>query len=174
MHEMDDRTKQQRDRLGGRFDAEAWPVDDGGVVVKGFDFGPDDIPGYRLHRVVSPPARPGTVAARQSVWVDETKPAEEDAIVLVDVYECASNADARNVLLDLLGEIESAEVERIDGVGSVAFSPGEGSVLFVRGNLAVQVQSGGPGVASVRDNAQGFDARLRDPRSPGKSEDVGP
>ena len=78
------------------------------------------------------------------------------------------------MLLDLLGEIESADVERIDGVGSVAFSPGEGAVLFVRGNVAVQVLSGGPGAASVRDVAQGFDARLRNQRSPEKSEDDAP
>jgi hypothetical protein len=78
------------------------------------------------------------------------------------------------VLLDLLGEIESAEVERIDGVGSVAFSPGEGAVQYVRANLAVQVQSGGPGAASVRDVAQNFDARLGDRRSREQSGDEAP
>jgi hypothetical protein len=151
----------QRDVLARRFGFDAWPTGRSGARIAGIDLGGFELPGYRAHRVVSAPPPPGALAAHESVWVDAARPASDDAILLVDVYESASPEEAREVLLGLLGDIESTSVERVEGTGDVAFSPGEGAVLFVRGNVAVRVMTGGPAVESVREPAQRVDALIR-------------
>jgi hypothetical protein len=168
---MNDPSTIRRDDLAKRFGFDSWPSGQR-FNVSQFEFAEDDVPGYRLHRVVSPPTPPGVVAARESVWVDATKPAEDDAILLLDVYECASDDAARSMLLNLLGQVQSTDVKRVDGIGEVGFSPGDGAVFFVRGNLAVRVLAGGPAAEPVQDRAQTVDVaiRRRSPdQRPGKS-----
>jgi hypothetical protein len=161
-HAMNDRSIARRDDLARRFNFDSWPGEgDQAVQVSDFEFADGDVPGYRPHRVVSPPSPPGVVAVHESVWVDAEKPPSDDAILLVDVYECDSHEAATEALLSLLGQVQSTEAERVEGIGNVAFSPGEGAVLFVRGNLAVRVLAGGPAAEPVRDRARGVDEGIR-------------
>jgi hypothetical protein len=161
-HAMNDRSTARRDDLARRFGFDSWPIEgDQAVRVSGFEFSDGDVPGYRPHRVVRPPTPPGVVAVHESVWVDAEKPASDDAVLLVDVYECESHEAAKETLLNLLGQVQSTEVERLEGIGDVAFSPGEGAVFFVRGNLAVRLLAGGPAAEPVRDRARGVDEGIR-------------
>jgi hypothetical protein len=161
-HTMDDRSTARRDDLARRLGFDSWPSESGpSVQVSGFEFAEGDVPGYRPHRVVRPPTPPGVVAARESVWVDAEKPASDDAVLLVDVFECESHEAAKEALLNLFGQVQSTEAERLEDIGDVALSPGEGSVFFVRGNLAVRVLAGGPGAEPVRDLARGVDDGIR-------------
>jgi hypothetical protein len=161
-HAMNDRSTARRDDLARRFGFDSWPIDDDqSDRVSGFEFAEGDVPGYRPDSVVRPPAPPGVVAVLESVWVDAEKPASDDAVLLVDVYECESHEAANETLLNLLGEVQSTEVERLEGIGSVAFSPGDGAVFFVRGNLAVRVLAGGPAAEPVRERARGVDEGIR-------------
>lgn len=158
----DPKSTSRRDVLAERFAFDTWPAaGDERAQVAAFEFGEGDLPGYRLHRVVVAPAPPGALAAHESVWVAEGEPASDDRILLVDVYESESPEQASEVLLSLLGQVESAAVDRVDGVGAVAFSPGEGAVYFVRGNLAVRVLTGGAGIESVQEPAQRIDDGIR-------------
>jgi hypothetical protein len=158
----DPRSTSQRDVLASRFAFDTWPaVRDPAAHVSGFGFGELDLPGYRQHRVVDAPPPPGALAAHESVWVDVEKPTSDDAILLVDVYECESPEQAREVLLGLLGQIESSSVDRVEGLGEVAFSPGEGALFYVRDNLAVRVMSGGPAIESVAEPARRLDDDIR-------------
>jgi len=159
---MNDRSTARRDDLARRFGFDSWPIDDDQADrVSGFEFAEGDVPGYRTYSVVSPPNPPGVVAVHESVWVDAEKPESDDAVLLVDVYECESHEAANETLLNLLGEVQSTEVERLEGIGSVAFSPGDGAVFFVRGNLAVRVLAGGPAAEPVRERARGVDEGIR-------------
>jgi hypothetical protein len=165
---MNDRSTARRDDLARRFGFDSWPSEgEQSVQVSGFEFAEGDVPGYRPHRVVRPPTPPGVVAVHESVWVDAEKPASDDAVLLVDVYECESHEAAKETLLNLLGQVQSTEAERVEGIGNVAFSPGDGAVLFVRGNLAVRVLAGGPAAEPVRDRARGVDEAILG-RSPGQ------
>jgi hypothetical protein len=161
-HAMNDRSAARRDDLARRFGFDSWPGEgDQAVRVSGFEFADGDVPGYRPHRVARPPTPSGVIAVRESVWVDAEKPASDDAVLLVDVYECESHEAAKETLLDLLGQVQATEVGRIEGIGNVAFSPGEGAVFFVRGNLAVRVLAGGPPAEPVRERARGVDEGIR-------------
>ena len=167
---MNDPSTTRRDDLAKRFGFESWPPGSGqSFQLSQLEFAEGDVPGYRPHRVVSPPTPPGVVAARESVWVDTEKPASDDAILLLDVYECVSDQAARSMLLNLLGQVQSTDVKRVDGIGDVGFSPGDGAVFFVRGNLAVRVLAGGPAAEPVQDRAQAVDAAIR-----GRSRDQRP
>lgn len=158
----DPRSSSRRDILASRFAVDTWPaIRDPGARVSGFGFDDLELPGYRQHRVVDAPPPPGALAAHESVWVDVDKPTSDDAILLVDVYECESPEQAREVMLGFLGQIESPSVDRIEGFGEVAFSPGEGAVFYVRGNLAVRVLSGGPAIGSVAEPARRLDEDIR-------------
>jgi hypothetical protein len=159
---MNDQSTARRDDLARRFGFDSWPGEgDQAVRVSGFEFIDGDVPGYRPHRVARPPTPPGVVAVHESVWVDEEKAESDDAVVLVDVYECESHEAAKETLLSLLGQVQSTETERFEGIGNVAFSPGPGAVFFVRGNLAVRVLAGGPAAEPVADLARGVDDGIR-------------
>ena len=159
---MNDRSTARRDDLAQRFGFNSWPIDDDEAdQVSGFEFADGDVAGHRLYSVVRPPAPLGVVGVHESVWVDAEKPASDDAVLLVDVYECESPEAANETLLNLLGQVQSTETERIEGIGTVAFSPGEGAVFFVRGNLAVRVLAGGPAAEPVRERARAVDEGIR-------------
>jgi len=159
---MNDRSAARRDDLARRFGFDSWPGEgDQAVRVSGFEFADGDVPGYRRQRVVRPPTPPGVVAVHESVWVDAEKPESDDAVLLVDVYESESHEAAKEALLNLLGQVQSADVERIEGIGDVAFSPGEGAVFFVRGNVAVRVLAGGPAAEPVLERARTVDEGIR-------------
>jgi hypothetical protein len=162
---MEPDMKRDPTELRRRLGADDWPSPGGErLFVAEFGFGGRELSGYRLVRAATPPVGPAAGArAVLSVWQAagaEGPDRGADAIVLADVIEGDSPEAAAAALVELLGQFETPELDRRDGTGDVAFAYGEGSVSFVRGNLAVRVMVGGPGVESVAAAARELDAGL--------------
>ncbi|HVR99124.1 MAG TPA: hypothetical protein VMW27_21070 [Thermoanaerobaculia bacterium] len=122
---------------------------------------PEDLlPQWRLHHA-DVLRQEGLPPMTQSIWTRG-----KDEALSVEIWECASTAAARELLLTLLGEFESPLVERITGpgsVGDVSFGQGEHMLLFARGNVVVQVRNAGRELVPVADPAREIDARLTRP-----------
>lgn len=105
---------------------------------------------------------PSSVAPRtiQSMWRDAARGRE--ALLSVDLFQCASRWAAHELLLRLLGEFQSLAVERVGGViGDVCFSGrGRYVVAFARANLVLLMRNAGKGLTPVEELASQFDRRL--------------
>lgn len=108
----------------------------------------------------------------RTIWDD---PADRNARVLIDVYECHSVADAVRSLVQMLQGDQLALVpEGPPGIGDVAFMHPPGSspaVFFVRGNLCLRMASFGRQVVPIAPWAERIDSRLRDRPSSAQSLD---
>ena len=124
-----------------------------GRSVRRFPFTGDELPGYRLDRVDRREApEPARVTA---FW----RRADTNAIVRIDVFECATLNAAHDSLIDALNEFESAAIGRRTDVsfGDVAFGT-DSVALFARGNLVVLVRKATPQTEPVIGVAQAIDA----------------
>ena len=127
-------------------------------VLKGFSFAGSEIRGWTLERVrrderEQPPAI-------RSLWRHGESTNE---LLAVDAFECGSVKAAHDQLIEALGNIESAAVERRTGknaVGDVAFGLGDTMVLFARANLVVLIRNAGPAVVLVGAVAREIDTLL--------------
>jgi len=116
------------------------------------------LPGWRLHRTDSLPGEEGRPKGIRSLWTGD-----EGAVLSVEIWACSSPADARELLLELLGQFESPRVERGQGaaaLGEIAFAHGEQTLLFARENLVVQVRNAGPRIVPVLEAARLLDDGL--------------
>ncbi|MDX1615247.1 MAG: hypothetical protein R3300_13115 [Candidatus Promineifilaceae bacterium] len=117
----------------------------------------DEFPGWSAHRIrqEEPTQWPRTI---QSVW----RPADEgkEGLLSVDIYECASRADAHELVLQLLAEFQSIDVTRQEqGIaGDVAFAPpGNATLLFARGNLLTLMRNASRPLVAIPEIAGRFD-----------------
>ena len=81
----------------------------------------------------------------------------------MDVFECASVKAAHDQLIETLGDIESAVVERRTGknsIGDVSFGLNDTMVLFARANLVVLTRNAGRAVVKVTPIARALDKML--------------
>ena len=81
----------------------------------------------------------------------------------VDAFECSSVKAAHDQLIETLGEIESAAVEKRTGknaIGDVSFGLNDTMVLFARGNLVVLIRNAGRTVVKVAAVARALDKML--------------
>lgn len=86
---------------------------------------------------------------------------EEEQLLHLQVFECASREAARRKMLELLADFQSPDLRRTDVVGEVAFFFGEATMLlFVRGNVVVLLRHGGPKVYPLDRVAASFEASL--------------
>jgi hypothetical protein len=116
------------------------------------------LPGWRLQRTdpLSGEDLPGGI---RTMWVRD-----EGVALSVEIWQCASSAAARELLLQVLERFESPRVERAQGaaaVGEVAFAHGEQTLLFARKNLVVLVRNAGPRIVPALDAARTLDDGLR-------------
>jgi hypothetical protein len=119
------------------------------------------LPGWGLQRTDPLPAeerdRPGGI---RTMWVHD-----DGAVLSVEIWQCASPAVARELLLEVLGQqFESPQVERAQGaaaIGEVAFVHGEQTLLFARENLVVLVRNASLHIVPVLDAARLLDDGLR-------------
>jgi len=84
-------------------------------------------------------------------------------LLAVDVFECVSVKAAHDQLIETLGEMESAAVERRSGknaIGDVSFGLNDTMVLFARSNLVVLFRNAGRTVVKVGAIARSFDKML--------------
>jgi hypothetical protein len=127
----------------------------GDRIVRGLSLTGEELPGLRLDRV---DRRADTQPPRlSSFW----RRAGTQAVVRVDLFECASVADAHEYLIDALNEFESAAiVRRTDAaIGDVVFGT-DSVVLFARANLVVLVRKATPQTEAVAPIAQMLDALI--------------
>ena len=85
----------------------------------------------------------------------------DNEVVSARLVECTDAGQAREQLLEELGNFESPLVERRRGKGAegdVAFGLGETMVTFARGNLVWVVRNAGPQPTQVGDVARSLDA----------------
>jgi hypothetical protein len=148
----------QRDALKERHRFREWagksslPAD---RSLQGLSFTGEELRGFRLERV---DRRADSQPPRlTSLW----RRADSQAVVRVDLFECASVKDAHEYLIDALNEFESAAILRRTDValGDVAFGT-DSVVLFARANLVVLVRKASPQTEPVLPIAQAIDALI--------------
>jgi len=170
------------DVIKRRFDFEAWRSRSTlaeSLFILNMNLRGDEVPGMEMQRIrrVEPGAiagvpadlaaavdtrggdRPAATAPRvhiQSIWRDALQPA---VLVRLDIFECVSQADARERVVWLLGECQSPLIAPANGVGDVAFgSRHDGVLLFVRANLVYLLRNVGTRATSTRGAALALDA----------------
>lgn len=130
----------------------------GGERMDPLTFSGDEFPGWRLTRQArrEPSGHPPFV---RTIWQGSSP----DNILGIDVFECASPAEAREYLLHRLGEFQGPTLERADslGAGDIAFAtPGETVVVFSRGRNVAVLHNGGRRVESLGGVASALDRLL--------------
>jgi hypothetical protein len=151
-----------RDQLQKRFDFEAWKeaprgaaeVSTGGLIEVGSELG-----GWTARRV-EPVKVPGARASYRSIW---QQGASADALLRLDIVEAGSATAGRELLLELLGEFQAPQVQRMTNppAGELAFSvPGDTMIVFSRDNVVAMVRNAGRRVEAVTDFARLVDSRL--------------
>ncbi len=147
------------DYLRKRFAFEEWRSRESrGPVINDVRLETIELRGLRQLRV-DRVSVPGARAAYQAIWSAE---GQTETLVRVDVIEMPTGSAAREMVLTLLGEFQSADLQRSDrSVGEVSFSmPGITSVIFARHNVVAMLRNAGPEVVSVRDFAHELDQAL--------------
>jgi len=127
----------------------------GAQAVRGFEFKGDELPGWELIKVkrndaLDPPRL-------DTFW--RPTGGEADALLGVRIIERPSVAAAREALLAVLGDVESAAIRRRTdlNIGDVVFGH-EMMLAFARGNLVVLVRNAGPRVVQVVEAARRVDS----------------
>ncbi len=156
-------SESQIEHLSRHFEYESWrgrtTLGENLFVWKFTLFG-DEFPGWRPYRIQSLQT-PGGPRSLLSIW----QPSEDKANTLfsVDTFECASRADAQELLLRTAGEFQSPLLRREpqSAVGDVLFTvPGNTSALYARANLVVLLRNAGQETIPVADFARRFDQDL--------------
>ena len=151
-----------KDQLRRRFDFTDWPQPSEERVARSterFAAVGALLGGWRAQRVAEVPV-PRATAASRSVWGREER---SDTLISVELIEAESSGQAREILLDLLNEFESPQVERQSQAvaGDVAFTvPGDTVALFAHANVVALVRNAGREVVSVADFARQLDRSL--------------
>ena len=85
-----------------------------------------------------------------------------NAMVRIDLFECASREEAHESLVRIVSDFESPLIEELKGpIGDVAFAGrGTGLILFARANLVYLVRNVGRRAVSVEPNALALAAML--------------
>lgn len=102
-------------------------------------------------------------ALTRSLWHRSDEPPDRNALLSVDVLECASRAAACELLLAVLGEYESPMLrqEQTPRIGDVLFKgPDAGVAVFSRANLVITVRKAGRVESPVAEVALSLDAYL--------------
>jgi hypothetical protein len=133
--------------IAERFDFDRWSGTNAlgrGLFVRNYRI-PPPAPGWELARAWNVPALEDMPPALQTVWRDPSA-AQPDALVRIDVYECASRPAAHALMVRLLGEHQVANVSPVTQgeLGDVHASGGDGATaVFARGNLVIFVARAG-------------------------------
>ena len=127
-------------------------------LVKEFGFEGSELMEWTLERVERDErAKPTAI---HSLWRHDEAGNE---LLVVDAFESASVKAAHDQLIETLGDIESAAVERRTGkntIGDVSFGLNDTMVLFARANLVVLIRNAGRTVVKVGAIARALDKML--------------
>jgi hypothetical protein len=150
----------QRRFIEQRFGAKEWygRGPRGRRMVKEFGFEGSELVEWTLERVERDErAKPPAI---HSMWRHEGAGNE---LLAVDAFECASVKAAHDQLIEILGDIESAAVERRtgrNGIGDISFGLNDTMALFARANVVLLVRNAGRTVLKVGAIARAFDKML--------------
>jgi hypothetical protein len=151
-----------REQLQKRFNFETWkaaPRGSAEISTAGlFDVG-SELATWTVRRADRVNV-PGARLAHRSMWQQARS---ADVLLRLDLVEAASAAAARELLLELLGQFQSPQIQRLADppAGELAFgAPGDTVILFSRGNVVAMVRNAGRQVVPVMDFARLVDARL--------------
>jgi len=150
----------QKKYLRDRYRAKAWygRSQYAPRTIDGFAFAGSEIRGWRMHRIVRDESAVQPVI--HSLWLRGEAAAE---VLSIDVWESTSVKAAHDQLIEVLGNMQSGEIERRTGAdepGDVAFGLNDTMILFARVNLVVLTRNAGPKVFPVDPIANGIDAAL--------------
>lgn len=151
--------REQKRFLEQHFEAAQWPKPAAARAVKNLRLSGSELPRWTLNRAerddsVSPPVI-------RSLW---TRGESMREVLSVDVFECSSARAARDQLLETLGNMQSGEIQRRtgnDSVGDISFGLNNTMVVFLLGNLVLQVRNAGPSVVQVIPAARELEKNLR-------------
>lgn len=151
---------EQKEFLDEHFAVKEWYGHGGSGrrVVKGFRIEDLEFKNWKLLRVKV--EERATVIALRSLWAHGDS---GEALLSIDVLECASVKAAHDQLLEMLANLQSPKVERQTGKtapGDVAFGLANTMILFARANLAVWIRNAGPKVVPVGVVARELDAQI--------------
>lgn len=151
-----------RSRLEKRFDFAGWKsaprgarrLSTSGVFDVGGKLGRWTV--SRAQAVPFPAAR----AAYRFMWQESRS---NETLLRLDLVEAASAAAAREIVLELLGQFESPQIQPIANppAGELAFgAPGNTVILFARANVVAMIRNAGREVVTVVAFARLVDRRL--------------
>ena len=151
-----------REQLRKRFEFDAWKSAPRGAA-KASTVGLIEV-GTKLGRWTARRAEkvsvPGARAAYRVMW---QRAAATEALLRLDLIEAPSATGARALLLELLGQFQSPQIQRLPAppAGDVAFgAPGDTVLLFARGNVVAMVRNAGRRIVPVADFARLVDGSL--------------
>ncbi len=158
---MQDARKMHDERtqlLARRHNFEAWQNRGTAGVVTELSLEPKDLAGWQSRResrndTMEPPVKKAILSRGDSV----------DELVGVELYRCASLADAHKFLLELLGSFQSDALKEQPtvGIGDVAFGISDPTMLvFARANYVVHVYNAGPKITNVMETAKAIDQKI--------------
>ena len=152
-----------REQLQRRFDFDSWKsaprgaaeVAIGGVAEVGSELG------RWTARRAEPVNVPRARAASLSMWQQADS---VEALLRLDLIETDSATAAREMLLELLDQFQSPQIQRVvdPSAGELAFiAPGDTVILFARGNVVALIRNAGRRVIPVAEFARLVDGRLQ-------------
>jgi hypothetical protein len=156
-------TPEMLDAIARRFQFERWAgVNTLGreLYVRNYRI-PPPAPGWELVRAWNVPPLEDSPPALQTIWSSPSAGAE--ALLRVDVYECASREAAHRHMLRLLGdhEVEGAGEVTADDLGDVFSTTRRGeTAVFARGNLVIFIARAGIQPAETRGVATTIDSDI--------------
>lgn len=151
---------EEQEILKRRFDFDSWPVTD--RVVPEVTLPSDLVAGLDPIRIRRIDPGDGTSLSRVSWEVPDT----DDAMLVLDVRECSDGQAARELLLELLANMQAPDIVRLDDApGDIAFgreAQPRSAVAFARDNLVVWIRNGAKNAVPVDDEAARIDRWFTD------------
>jgi hypothetical protein len=169
MNRSDDPSAERTKELRARFGLDDELPEPRGETFIVWQFIPMEagLPGWRAENV-----RRLEIDGRPPLTRSAWRPAGEEADValMLDTYECADRADARDWLLRVLAGVQSTAYGRLQGEmpGDLSFGmPEGGAMVFARANLVCQLRNGDRKVRPVIEPARSLDRWVADPPQAG-------
>jgi hypothetical protein len=158
---------EQRDFIEQRFDFSTWKGInrlDQDLLVRNISLPKDLVAGLDTSRIREIDPGDGSKLLRAS-WA---APGHKDAVLVMDIRECESRDTAHQVLLELLENMQSPDVKRLEesDLGDIAFAhDSTTAVIFARGNIVFNISNGGEKVIDVNEIAKTIDHWLMKQRN---------
>jgi hypothetical protein len=137
------------------------------LLVWNYRLTPEQLPHWTL-QYVQAIGTPGWPPSIQSAWSHS-----DGGLALFDVFECSTREAAHVLLVDLLGNVESARLEREEDapLGDVTFGHEDAPVsLFARANVVFFLRAADPAPMPIRETAARLDEELISKPEPARDE----